>query len=71
MENIVDTRGLSCPQPVIKTLDKIKELGSGEIVILADTDTAKENIIRAIITKGWAVGDIRPEDEGYRIIIRK
>lgn len=69
--NLVDARGLSCPQPVILTLDKIKQLTTGELVIMIDTDTAKENVSRAATAQGWAIADIQPEDEGYRIMIRK
>lgn len=71
MNNIVDARGLSCPQPVIITLDKIKKIKKGEIVIMVDTDTAKENVCRASKTQGWTVAEIKPEDDGYQIIIRR
>lgn len=69
--NIVDARGLSCPQPVIMTLNGIKKIKTGEIIIMVDTDTAKENVSRAANAQGWTVADIQPEDEGYRITIRK
>ena len=71
MSSIVDARGLSCPQPVIMTLNKIKEVNKGEIVILVDTDTARENVCRAAISQGCAVADVQPEDEGYRVTVRK
>ncbi|NLA26019.1 MAG: preprotein translocase subunit TatB [Firmicutes bacterium] len=71
MSSIVDSRGLSCPQPVIMTLNKIKEMNKGEVVILVDTDTAKENVSRSAISQGWVVADVQREDEGYRITIRK
>ena len=71
MDKFIDARGLSCPQPVIMTLNKIKEAGSGEIIIVVDTDTARENVSRAAGSQGWAVATIQPEDGGYRIVIRK
>lgn len=71
MDNIVDARGFSCPQPVIMTLNKIKKLKKGDIVIMVDTDTAKENVSRASKSKGWEVVEILPEDSDYRITIRK
>lgn len=71
MSNTVDARGLSCPQPVMKTFDQIKSQSTGEIVVLVDTDTAKENVSRAAESKGWAVAEVDPEDNGYRITIRK
>lgn len=71
MSNIVDARGLSCPQPVIITLNKIKKVDKGDIVIVVDTDTAKENVSRAARGQGWEIADIQPEDDGYRVTIRK
>lgn len=71
MSNIVDARGYSCPQPVIMTLNEIKRVKTGEIVIAVDTDTAKENVSRAAKAQGWEIADIQPEDDGYRITIRK
>lgn len=67
----VDARGLSCPQPVLETLDEIKKVGKGEIVVLVDTDTSKENVSRAAISQGWQVKDVKEEGEGYRIVISK
>ncbi len=40
MSATVDARGLSCPQPVILTMNEIKKVKKGEIVILVDTDTS-------------------------------
>lgn len=71
MGTVVDARGLSCPQPVLMTLAEIKKLGKGEIEVLVDTDTSKENVSRAAESQGWKVQDIRGEGDGYRIEIRK
>jgi TusA-related sulfurtransferase len=53
------------------TLNRIKKVNKGEIVIMVDTDTAKENVSRAARAQGWEVAGIQPEDEGYRITIKK
>ena len=71
MSSIVDARGLSCPQPVIVTMNEMKKVNKGEITIMVDTDTSKENVSRAAKNQGWEVAGIQPEDEGYRITIRK
>lgn len=71
MSSIVDARGLSCPQPVILTMNEIKKVKKGEIVILVDTDTSKENVSRAAESQGWTLKDIEPEGTGYRISITK
>ena len=71
MSAIVDARGLSCPQPVLMTLDEIKKVAKGEIEILVDTDTSKENVSRAAESRQWQVREIQEEGEGYRIKIKK
>jgi tRNA 2-thiouridine synthesizing protein A len=71
MSTTVDARGLSCPQPVLMTMDEIKSVGKGEISIQVDTDTSKENVSRAAESKGWQVKDVQPEGEGYTITISK
>jgi tRNA 2-thiouridine synthesizing protein A len=71
MSVIVDAGGLSCPQPVLITLDKIKEMGKGEIIIKVDTDTSKENVSRAAQSQGWDVADIQENEIGYTLTIKK
>lgn len=71
MSSIVDARGLSCPQPVLMTMDEIKKVSQGEIEIQVDTDTSKENVSRAAESKGWQVKAVQEEGEGYRVIIAK
>jgi tRNA 2-thiouridine synthesizing protein A len=71
MSSVVDTRGLSCPQPVLMTMDEINMLKKGQIVILVDTDTSKENVSRAAKTQGWQVMEVLEEGTGYRITISK
>jgi TusA-related sulfurtransferase len=71
MSRTIDARGFSCPQPVLMTLEEIKKADKGEIVVLVDTDTSKENVSRAATSKGWQVKEIQQEGEGYRITIAK
>jgi len=71
MSNIVDARGLSCPEPVLLTMEKIKKIKKGEIEVLVDTDTSKENVSRAATSQGWKVKSIKPEGAGYQLKIVK
>jgi TusA-related sulfurtransferase len=71
MSSLVDARGLSCPQPVLLTIREIKKLEKGEIVVLVDTDTAKENVSRAATSEGWNVKSIEEDGITYRIVITK
>lgn len=71
MSVIVDAKGLSCPQPVLLTMNEMKKQKKGEIVVLVDTDTSRENVSRAAISQGWIVKSVEQEGTGYRISISK
>jgi len=71
MSQTVDARGLSCPQPVLMTLEQMKKLGRGEIQILVDTETSRENVTRAAASQGWRVRGVQEEGEAYRIVVGK
>jgi len=71
MITTVDARGLSCPQPVLMTLDGIKKADENEILILVDTDTSKENVSRAAKSQGWQVKEVLEEGGGYRITVSR
>ena len=67
----VDTRGLSCPQPVMLTLNAIKNAEDTPILVLVDTDTSRENVVRAAQSKGYVVEKIEHEGDEYRITLHK
>lgn len=71
MSEIVDARGLSCPQPVLMTLDAIASGSDNEIQILVDNEASKENVTRAAENKGFRVRDIRSKGNDCRITILK
>lgn len=63
----IDVRGLSCPQPVVLTREKIKELGSGSLEVLVDTGTSRDNISRLARHEGW---DIEVVERGDEFLLR-
>ncbi len=71
MSEILDARGLSCPQPVLLTLEKLKSLDQGELVVLVDTDTSRENVLRAAASLGWQAREIKPEGTEFRLTLEK
>lgn len=71
MKKEIDVRGFSCPQPVLMTLQEIKTVEKGEIVILVDTETSKENVMRATESEGWQVVEVRTEGHEYQISIKR
>lgn len=70
-KSTVDARGLSCPQPVLLTLNKIRELGEGSIEVLVDNEASLENVSRAARRQGWEVPKTERIDEDYRLILER
>jgi len=71
MSEILDARGLSCPQPVLMTLEKIKQMGEGELKVQVDTQASKENVSRAVQKQGWTVREIREENHEFCLVVNK
>jgi TusA-related sulfurtransferase len=71
MNDVIDARGLSCPQPVLETLNVIKKLSSGQVTVLVDTTTSKENVTRAASNAGWAVESISEKEGIFQITLKK
>ncbi|MFP4049389.1 MAG: sulfurtransferase TusA family protein [Desulfovermiculus sp.] len=71
MSNTVDARGLSCPQPVLMAMEKIKEMQKGEMLVLVDTQASMENVSRAVQSQGWEVKEIREQGEEFHLYIAR
>ncbi|CAK7030546.1 MAG: hypothetical protein DESF_01281 [Desulfovibrio sp.] len=63
MSVLIDTRGLSCPQPVLLFLNAAKT-GDGPFSVLVDNDASRENVSRAARNRGFSVDST---DEGQGI----
>ena len=68
---MVDARGYSCPQPVLMTLDRIRQASGGEFVVLVDTEVSMENVTRAAASRGWKVDEVLENGSGYRLTLRE
>jgi tRNA 2-thiouridine synthesizing protein A len=71
MAEIVDARGLSCPQPVLLALSKMKELGKGEIMVLIDDETSRQNVTRAARNQGWEISEDNAETDDVRLLLTR
>lgn len=73
---LVDTRGLSCPQPVLMVLNTIKTT-DGPLSVLVDNDCSLENVSRAAANRGFSVESspvdkMEYDEEGLtRLVLRK
>ncbi len=72
MPHEVDARGLSCPQPVLLTLQTIQSSdGKEDICVLVDNQASFENVSRAAAAKGWTVAVADQNNDEYRITLHK
>jgi len=71
MSETVDARGLSCPQPVMMTMDTMKKMLRGEIVVLVDTQASRENVSRAAQSQGWEVREVRKDGDEFHLYIAR
>ncbi|MDS1029238.1 sulfurtransferase TusA family protein [Bacillota bacterium LX-D] len=69
-KNVVDTRGRSCPEPVLMTKKALENTNEKEIQVLADTQVAVENIKRFAERKHYSV-EIAGANSEYTLTIKK
>lgn len=65
----VDARGLSCPEPVVRT-KKAFEKKNDSFSVLVDNETAKENVVR-FCNNRKAKTNISSIDDGWKIEVSK
>jgi tRNA 2-thiouridine synthesizing protein A len=68
----LDLKGLSCPMPIIKTAQALKELQSRELIEALATDPGSvPDFIAWCASTGNELVEHRTEDGVYRFVIRK
>ena len=70
MAKVIDTCGLSCPQPVLMVHEAARS-GDKALDVLVDNEASLENVTRAAEKKGW---NVTPKDECegvFRLELRK
>lgn len=67
----LDVCGLSCPEPVVRTQAALKALTAGDsLAVLADTATARDNILRTA-TQAGCQSTVEHDGDAFRILLRK
>ena len=69
MAQMVDVRGLSCPQPVILARKAI-QAAKFPVEVLVDTVTARENVRRAAEKAGCTV-QVQEAGDGFKLTLKK
>lgn len=65
----VDARGLSCPEPVLRTKDAFKEFpGESYVVIVSDVN-ARENVKNLAASQGKKV-EVEKKDQDFYLTIK-
>jgi TusA-related sulfurtransferase len=67
----LDTRGLSCPQPVLLVKKALDAQGGGTLSVLADSDASRENICRLAESAGWTARVEVQEPGLFSIMLNK
>jgi tRNA 2-thiouridine synthesizing protein A len=67
MNEKIDARGLSCPQPVVLAKKAMDKVGKGTIEIVVDTVTSKENVSRLARSFGY---DVKVEEKEGEFLLR-
>lgn len=69
----LDVSGKSCPIPIVKTRNKIKEMEEGQVLLTVSTDSGSESDF-----KGWTDGssdvellEYTEEDEEHHFYVKK
>ncbi|HCD42267.1 MAG TPA: sulfurtransferase-like selenium metabolism protein YedF [Lachnoclostridium sp.] len=68
MEKIVDARGLTCPQPVIKAKEALKDMGEGTLKVLVDNEIAVQNVMKLGNYEGVAPVSEKKAEGEYEIL---
>jgi tRNA 2-thiouridine synthesizing protein A len=70
MSRQLDARGLSCPQPVLLVKRALEESRQGNLEVLVDSATSRENVSRLARNLGWSV-TIEEKDGEFRLVLKR
>lgn len=68
MKQIVNARGLACPQPVVLTLKALAE--ADEVTTIVDNPAAVENVTRLARSKGCSV-EVAEKEDGIHLTMKR
>ncbi len=66
----LDCRGKSCPEPVIETKRLLEERSPGELTVVVDNTTSRENVLRFLESRGYGV-EVEDRDEAMFLTAKK
>jgi selenium metabolism protein YedF len=66
----IDCRGLACPQPVITTKNALEEMAEGELMVIVDNPSARDNVERFAKSQGGMV-NVEKKGNDFHLHIQK
>lgn len=70
MIKMVDTRGYSCPMPVVMVKNEIEKTKASQIEVMTDNNVSTENITRFAQSSGYTVNTSK-EGQDFKLILKK
>jgi tRNA 2-thiouridine synthesizing protein A len=67
----VNAKGLACPQPVVLTKNALGEIEEGKVVVIVDSELARDNVKRMAETEGCSVSIEDQGDDVYSLHLTK
>ena len=71
MSEVVDARGLSCPEPVMVTKNALQKTDESEVTVLVSSSVAKDNVSRTVSKISWTVASVEEEEDGFKLNLQK
>ena len=70
MAELVDCRGLSCPEPVMLTRKAIEKASGDKVTVTVSNAVARDNVSRAARSMGWQVA-VETDGDDFILNIHK
>ncbi|MBN2108922.1 MAG: sulfurtransferase-like selenium metabolism protein YedF [Deltaproteobacteria bacterium] len=70
-KKIIDAKGLACPQPVVLTKNALVQIMQGEVCVLVDNETARDNVSRFAASQGCSVSVSCSGESLFEVLIKK
>lgn len=67
---MIDTRGQSCPMPVVMVKNEIEKTKANQIEVMTDNNVATENVTRFAQSQGYNVNSSK-EGQDFKLTLKK
>jgi tRNA 2-thiouridine synthesizing protein A len=68
---VIDARGLSCPEPALLTRQALQKAPSNVIIVLVDSVTSRDNVIRTAKLAKWQAEFEQQADGSFKVTISR